>query len=70
MDVTHKYLKINADPGIRCSHLHPDSTCAYQVYYKLSGAIGKGFKFYIILHMITFLMFKVKKINNLKKFKD
>ena len=58
-----------ANPGIKCSHLHCDTSCAYQVYYKITRSIGKGFKFYIILHMIPFLLYKAKKIKDLKKFK-
>lgn len=63
-------LPIIIDPGIKCKHLHCDTSCAYQVFYKVTRSIGKGFKFYIILHMIPFLLYKVKKINSWQKFKQ
>lgn len=69
MDVAYKYNSNNLDPGIRCQDLHPDSTCLYQVYYKMSRSLLKGFKFYLVLHMIPFLLFKVRKINDSKKLK-
>ena len=30
----------------------------------------KGFKFYLILHLVPFLIFKAKNIKNFKKFKE
>lgn len=69
MELTSNSFYIE-DPGIQCSHLHPDTSCAYEVYYKASRCVGQSFKVYIVLHLIPFLLYKVKKIKNWKKFKD
>lgn len=58
------------DPGITCEHVHPDTSCFYETYYKCTRSIARGFKFYLVLHLVPFLLFKLKKIKDPKKFKE
>lgn len=44
--------------------------CVTEGFIKLITVMKKSLKFYLILHMIPFLIYKAKKINSRKKFKE
>ena len=59
------------EPGIPCKDLHCDTSCFYEVFHnKAYLVMKKSAKFYLILHSISFLLFKARKIRDKKKLKE
>ena len=70
----HQILQFNwmdfTDGGIDCLTCHPGTNCATQAVIKTITVAKKCSKFYLILHLIPFIIFRLKKINDRKKLKD
>ena len=57
-------------PGVSCMDIHPDTSCFYEFLTKIALVSKKSAKFYLILHLIPFIIFRAKKIKDKQKLKE
>lgn len=58
------------EPGISCHDLHHDTSCLYEYFYKMANTMKRSAKLYFVLHFVSFLVFRLRKIKDRKKLKE
>lgn len=71
LDGRRQYTHSNVEPGVSCNDLHGGTSCLYEIFHnKAYLVMKKSAKFYFILHFMSFLLFRARKIRDKKKLKE
>ena len=56
---------LSLGPGMSCREVHPNTSCLYEICYsKFYLNLTKATKLYLTLHVLSFLVFRAKKVKN------
>lgn len=57
-------LAVTEGPEVTCAELHPGTTCTREFLRKYENVAKNNWIFYLLLHLIPFLIFRAKKLKS------
>lgn len=54
----------DAGPKITCADLHEHTSCLREFLRKYENVLKNNWSFYLVLHVLPFLLFKLRKMKN------